>query len=423
MTADPDTVPWRTDAELEADDAEHQAAMAAIKLNQRIADKTDDLRVYEAAKARLRSEQAADTDFTDQYLTRAQLHDLPTPEPLIGRVLPRHTYAILRGRDHSFKSFIAVDWACCLATGKPWQGHTAEPTRVLYIAGEGAHGLAGRIDAWEYAWGRNVPDNMLTLRRSALNLHHPGPAFDHLLELVAAGEYGLVVVDTLRRVSGAADGNSSEMGLVVDNLDRIKQATADGTVLAVAHTDKGDHDTRGYSGIEDDADVVWSAKREDRSMFVSLELAKMKDGPDGRTVHLEAVPTAGSLILAGITGLPPASTTESQVKILDTLRELFPDGAASGVLMRATGLADATYYRAAKQLREAGHVVNIGTITRPHLALPALDTDSHEVPDPDTPSDLHDSHDSHDSQPLLPQTPITPTTLRSGSGDSDGATP
>ena len=60
----------------------------------------------------------------------------------------------------------------------------------------------------------------------------------------------------------------------------------DGTVLAVAHTDKGDHDTRGYSGIEDDADVVWAPNASD--MFLTLELTKMKDGPDGRTVHLEA---------------------------------------------------------------------------------------------------------------------------------------
>ncbi|MEC9051835.1 MAG: AAA family ATPase, partial [Actinomycetota bacterium] len=206
------------------------------------------MRAREAARAQIAAENTARHDYTDHYLSRSQLLDLPAPDPLIDRVLPRHAYGILRGRDHSLKSFTAVDWACCLATGKPWQGHATVQVPVLYIAGEGAHGLAARIEAWEYAWGRLVPDTHLTIRKTALDLPAPGPAFDHLLEHITSRGYGLIVVDTLRRVSGAADGNSSEMGRVIDNLDRIKQATHDGTVLAVAHTDKGDHDTRGYSG-------------------------------------------------------------------------------------------------------------------------------------------------------------------------------
>ena len=121
---------------------------------------------------------------------------------------------------------------------------------------------------------------MFTVRTAALNLHQPGPAFDHLVGHVAGGGYGLVVVDTLRRVSGAADGNSSEMGLVVDSLDAIKRATDRGTVLTVAHTDKGDHDTRGFSGVEDDADVVWAARRDD--MLLTL------NSPSSRTVPTAA---------------------------------------------------------------------------------------------------------------------------------------
>ena len=105
---------------------------------------------------------------------------------------------------------------------------------------------------------------MFTVRTAALNMHHPGPAFDHLLEHVTAGGYGLVIVDTLRRVSGAADGNSCEMGARRSTTStESSRPPTDGTVLAVAHTDKGDNDSRGYSGIEDDADVVWAAKRDE----------------------------------------------------------------------------------------------------------------------------------------------------------------
>lgn len=355
-----------------------------IKFHERVSRRAEELRINEAARARVAAEKAASTNFEDQYLTRSGLLNLPAPEALIDKILPRHAYAILRGRDHSFKSFVAIDWALCLATGKPWQGHHTQPTSVLYIAGEGAHGIAKRIDAWEYAWGHNVPDDMFTLRRTALNLHQPGPAFDDLLERVRSDEYGLIVIDTLRRVSGAADGNSSEMGLVVDNIDRLKQATDNGTVLTVAHTDKGDHDTRGYSGIEDDADVVWAAKRDD--MFLTLELTKMKDGPDGRTLALEATRTLNSLTFAASTGPGEINTTESQLKILDTIRELFPDGVTASELLATSGLARATFYRAIKDLTTAGHVLNTGTSKRKFYELPGLPLPTDDTPD-DTPAE------------------------------------
>lgn len=376
-----ETIPWHTDADLDTHDRETAAYEAAAARHRQVMRKVDELQILEDAKAWIRAEKVKATAFDDYYLDRAGLLNLPAPEPLIERVLPRHAYAILRGRDHSFKSFVAVDWACCLATGKPWQGHPAEPTRVLYVAGEGAHGLAARVAAWEYAWSRLVPPEMLTVRRTALNLHQPGPAFDHLLTHVETGHYGLVIVDTLRRVSGAADGNSSEMGTVIDNLDRIKQATDGGTVLTVAHTDKGDHDTRGYSGIEDDADVVWAAKRDE--MFLTLELTKMKDGPDGRTLHLEATRTLTSLTLNGIDGPAQVNTTETQLKILDTLRELFPDGTTGAELLTTSGLAKATFYRGIKDLLAAGHVVNTGTKRSKFYELPALTTDDQNPADVD----------------------------------------
>lgn len=381
-------IPWRTDAELEADDAEASAMLAQTRFYENVSKEATRIRVREAAHERIRAEKVESTNFNDYYLDRAALLDLPTPDPLIEKVLPRHAYAILRGRDQSLKSFVAIDWACCLATGKPWQGHHTEPTRVLYIAGEGAHGLAARIAAWEYAWGRNVLPEMLTIRRAALNMHQPGPAFDHLLAHVTTGGYGLVIVDTLRRVSGAADGNSSEMGLVIDNLDRIKQATAGGSVLVVAHTGKSEgSDTRGFSGIEDDADVVWAAKRDE--MFLTLELTKMKDGPDGRSIHLEATRTLTSLTLSGIDGPAQVNTTETQIKILDTIRDLFPDGVTGSELLATSGLAKATFYRGVKDLLAAGHLVNTGDKRRKFYELPALTIDADQGDKPtDTQPDL-----------------------------------
>ncbi|UYM05461.1 AAA family ATPase [Solicola gregarius] len=320
--------------------------------------------------------------FDAEFLQRDELDDLPEAEPLIEGIIPRHAYGILRGRDGTYKSFVALDWALCLATGRPWQGRYVEQVPVLYIAGEGAYGLASRVTAWEQANDLKVDTEWFVVRRSALNLHKPGPAFDHLLAHVEDGNYGLVIVDTLRRVAGAADGNGSEMGAVVDNLDRIKRATDEGSALALAHTDKGDNDTRGYSGIEDDADFVWHAKRDEANL--ELTNTKMKDGPDGVTVHLRTSSVAGSLVLVGSDGIDTSKTTESQLTLLDTLRNTFPDGAHTSPLMKASGLPERTYYRAIAELRDAGHVTNTGTKQRPFHEL-VRSEDCHPLPSEETP--------------------------------------
>ncbi|MGI9084730.1 MAG: AAA family ATPase [Aeromicrobium sp.] len=313
-----------------------------------------------------------------EYLTRSQLDEMPLAEPLIEGILPRHSYAILRGRDGTLKTFVALDWALCLSTGQPWQGRSSEKVRTLYIAGEGAYGIAKRVDAWEAANGVLVGDEEFVVRKSALSLFKPSSAFDHMLDLIAEGGFGLVIVDTLRRVSGSADGNSSDMGIVVDNLDRIKRATADGSVLVLAHTGKDDHDSRGFSGIEDDADVVWHAKRDE--MNLELECTKFKDGPDGHRIHLRAVVEGESLVLVEA-GAEHMVASESQIKMLTTLCDVFPDGASGTQLLEVCGLPKPTFYRVLAALVKAGHVEKSGTKQRPFyspVSHGSLTDESHE---------------------------------------------
>jgi hypothetical protein len=304
-------------------------------------------------------------ELDDLFLTRDRLADLPSVAQLIDGVLPRHSYGLLIGRDGTFKTFLALDWGLSIATGRTWQGHTTEQTRVLYIAGEGAHGISARVDAWERAWKVPVPDLAFTTRSMALNLHRAGPDFDHLLDHVTTGGYGLVILDTLRRISGGADGNGSDMGTVIDNIDRLRRATTNGTVLAIAHTAKDDRDTRGFSGIEDDADFVWHAKRPDNDERLEVKNTKQKDRPDGQTIVLTASSAHGSLILQDLGATNPyTAATQNAVRVLNSLRDTFPDGASPGQIIADTDVPDSSFYRTIRQLERDGHVINIGTPKR-----------------------------------------------------------
>jgi hypothetical protein len=308
---------------------------------------------------------------SSMYLDLDDLDALVLPPALIDGVLPRGANAILRGRDGTFKTFVALEWALHVATGRPWRGHAVEAGRVLYIAGEGHYGIAKRVRAWEEHHGVTVPRENFTVRPAALNMHTPGPEFAELLVVVERGGYALVCIDTIRRVSGGADENGSEMGAVIDNIERVKRATRDGSTLSLSHTTKGDTDTRGFSGIEDDIDVVWHAKRDDGAPVVTLKHTKMKDGEEHKPVVLEARKVGDSLVLVEPGGQGEVnSAMNAERMILNFIRYGTDATAVTGAAVaNGAGVPKSTAYDALRRLVEAGHLVNVGTDARPKYRL------------------------------------------------------
>ncbi|MBB2988510.1 AAA family ATPase [Terracoccus luteus] len=192
---------------------------------------------------------------------------------------------------------------------------------------------------------RKVPASMFTVRTQALDMHADGPAHDKLLDRVTNGGYGLVVVDTLRRVSGRADGNGSQMGHVVDNLDRLRRATDNGAVVVLSHTAKDDHTTRRFSGIEDDADIVWHAKRPPDGPAMALDLTnkKMKDGPEGERVELTLAPVLDSLVVSKYARTGSGHVVDTDEAVMDAMRETFAHtGASTQQLIEVTEMPKST---------------------------------------------------------------------------------
>src|SRR5262249_10214516 len=108
--------------------------------------------------------------YADRILTRSALRTLPDPEPLIDNVLDQDTTALLYGKWGTAKTFIALDCAASVATGRPWQGRRTEQRRTLYVVGEGAFGFKGRLDAWETGWRTTIDDGQLDILPFPVNL-------------------------------------------------------------------------------------------------------------------------------------------------------------------------------------------------------------------------------------------------------------
>ena len=298
-------------------------------------------------------------------LSRSELAALPDPEPMIANVLDRGTVGLLYGKWGSGKSFIALDWAACIATGKPWQGRTAEQHRVLYLAAEGAHGMKIRADAWETGWRTTIGDDQFTVLRQAVNLTNYAQVAD-LAALVSWGGYGMVVIDTIARCMVGADENSAkDCGQVVDALGRLLEATPDGrgVVLGVHHTGKDGKTFRGSSVFEAGADTVYSVLAEGRA--INLNREKRKDGPiaDMHTVMIEPVDGTKSCIISLHRGV---EKPERAQRLLATfLHHFSTTGATKSELRIVSDLTEGTFYRALSDLLQSGDLANEGTEKRP----------------------------------------------------------
>jgi AAA domain/Bifunctional DNA primase/polymerase, N-terminal len=330
----------------------------------------DKLRVDREAKRRLDENQTA--PLATDLLTPTDLRNLADPEPLITDVLDQGTVALLYGQWGGGKTFLALDWAASIATGRPWQGRATVRRQALYIATEGPHGMKARVSAWETGWQRKLDDDDLHILRRAVNLTSCREV-DLLCELVAANGYGLIVIDTLSRCMVGADENSAQdCGKVVAALGQLRDATPDGrgVVLGVHHTGKDGKTFRGSSVFEAGADTVYSVTTDDDGM-ITVDREKRRDGPreDTHDLRLDPMPGTGSCVLSrGAQNTPNGlERLTSADSLYSTFMEHFgASGASNTQLEKVSGMSTGSYYRARNYLLEHGKLTNTGSDSRPY---------------------------------------------------------
>ncbi len=305
------------------------------------------------------------TGLRAKLLSRADLRNLPAPSPLIENTLDLRTIALLYGYWGSLKSFVALDWACSIATGKAWQGRPVQQGKALYVAAEGAYGLDRRVAAWETAWHREVAD--LTVYPHPVDLLDKG-AVRELEQLCAEELYRFVTFDTVARcIPGADENNAGPMGLVVDALDRVMRATAGGTVLGVHHTGKDKVTNRGSSALESGVDTAY--RTEGDALLMALTREKRKDGPREDRHQLRLLPVGDSCVIESH-GNDLGTFSRQGATVEAVLWDVFGTNGASRAELRdaavAAGLSRTDAYRGMKTLAGTGKVRVGGTPDRPH---------------------------------------------------------
>jgi hypothetical protein len=313
------------------------------------------------------------------------LRRIPPPTPLVDGYLYRDSLAWLGGKPGHGKTFMAVDLACCIATGHHWHGQPVKQGRVLYLIAEGVAGLSKRVDAWSLAHGQTIEQ----IRFLPVPVQMLDPvdvaAFTQLL-----GDWpaDLVVLDTQARVTvGAEENSSKDMGRFVDSLEQVRTASG-ACLLIVHHEPRNGENLRGSTALEGAATTIIRVAKD--GQLIEVSNPKQKDAPEQAAFTLALSAVGESAILShevvGIAGF----TTESELAVLSCLRDSFGTrGATKTELRDAVGQPKTTYYRAVNALVTKGLIRESkeGRSTIYSLAaddqqktIPTSPTDSHDVP-------------------------------------------
>ncbi len=295
----------------------------------------------------------------DRLLSRSGLATLPKPEPLIADTIDRRTVAVVAGHFGSLKSFVLQAWAASIATGSPWLGRDVQSGSVLYVAAEGAQGLHARFTAWEYGWGQEIPDDRLDVLPEPANLMDARVVRE--LCALAVGR-SLVVVDTLARCLVGADENSAkDMGIAVDALYRLRDATNGGAVVVAHHTGKDRATIRGSSALEAGVDTVYTTEGDAR--LIKMTRTKRKDGPREDTLQLRLSPVLDSGV---VVSARDADMKPNARELMSVFMSAFGStGATKSDLRNVADMPPASFHRSLNELVNAGTLVNEGTDARP----------------------------------------------------------
>lgn len=203
---------------------------------------------------------------------------------ILKHFLPAQSLCSIYGPSGSYKSFLAVSWACHIAAGKAWAGKKVMPGAVLYVVGEGGVGVPRRIRAWEQVHGKQA-ENLWLVNRPVFPVRESEVTEVLLAARQIEAECGvpvrMVVIDTLARCFGGNDENDArDMGAFIEGCDVIKQKTG-ATVLVVHHSGKDEaKGARGSSSFRAALDTEFNVKREGDGKALILTCTKMKDAEE-----------------------------------------------------------------------------------------------------------------------------------------------
>ena len=225
------------------------------------------------------------------YLDQSLDFSLPTPstfneyeergtklEPeLIKGILRQGHKLMISGASKSGKSFMLIELALCMASGRPWMGYECQECKVLYVNLEISEpsfvhrieDVATRIDLDMKTCDSNL--KIINLRGISVALKKMNHALIGTIiqeEAETGVPFSAIILDPIYKISAGEENSAKDVGEFCHELDKIAAATG-ASVIYSHHHSKGD---QGGKSAQDRASGSGVFARDADAMIDMIEL-------------------------------------------------------------------------------------------------------------------------------------------------------
>lgn len=208
---------------------------------------------------------------------------------LVKRWIQSQALVMVHGPSGGGKTFVVLDWCLRMASGiEDWSGHKVRPGNVVYLAGEGHHGLRGRVAAWKHH--HQAGKLKMWLSKDGCDLNTPTGYLKVVEQVRMLQERpSVIVVDTLHRFLQGDENSAQDAKTMLDACNALMMEF-DCSVILVHHTgvsDEAQHRARGSSAWRGALDIEISIIPGKDDQPMQIVQRKSKDAELAETVFVE----------------------------------------------------------------------------------------------------------------------------------------
>lgn len=209
---------------------------------------------------------------------------------LVKRWLQDQALIMIHGPSGGGKTFVVLDWCLRISTGMAdWCGSKVKAGKVVYLAGEGHHGLRSRIAAWK-AHHHHATGIDMWLSKSGCDLNTP-TGYLKVVEQVRMlkDRPSAIVVDTLHRFLQGDENSAQDAKSMLDACAAL-MAEFGCSVVLVHHTgvsEEAQHRARGSSAWRGALDIEISVIPGNSDKPIQIVQRKSKDSELAHPINVE----------------------------------------------------------------------------------------------------------------------------------------
>ena len=251
---------------------------------------------------------------------------------LVKRWIQSDALIMIHGPSGGGKTFLVLDMVLSIASKgaiAEWHGHKVRSGPVIYLAGEGHHGLRGRVAAWKQR--HDVRSLDMWLSRYGLDLN-TAAGYQKTADAIRALSVtpAVIVVDTLHRFLDGDENSAQDTKTMLDACGALIQEFGC-TVILVHHTGvsaEAQHRARGSSAWKGALDIEISVVPGD---VIEVVQRKSKDAELADPIFAALAPVQiadwfdedGEIVSSAV--LEPADAPEKPSKSDNKLQKMMKD--------------------------------------------------------------------------------------------------